>query len=155
MDKKRFFQNDLKKRALPRNVGIYGADMDKNDFFYMISKNELYRVMLMFMEKIWTKTLSSTWSQKRSFTVKCWYLWRRYGQNAIFSTWIQKPSFTAKCWYLRRRYVQKRFLLHDLQKRRFRRYVDIFAYIPKKRLFQSDLKITQVFSKFRYMQIYC
>ena len=33
---------------------------------------------------------------------------------------------------------KERFLQNDLKKRSYRRYVDIFAYMGKKRPFQSD-----------------
>ena len=38
---------------------------------------------------------------------------------------------------------KKRFFQYDLMKRCFRLYLDIFAYMAKKRFFKSDLKHTE------------
>ena len=47
MDKKLFFQNDLKERTSQRNVDIHD-DMDHNDFFQIISKNVVFVDILIF-----------------------------------------------------------------------------------------------------------
>ena len=122
---KNYFFKGIKNTFL-FDFDIFG-DMGKKDFFRYIDKKRLFQSDL----------------KLTSVSSKYWYFWA-YEQKTIFLKGPKIPFASilifSEIWAIRI-FLDKHF---------FSGNVNIFGYIGKKRLFQSDLKTTLFSSKYWY-----
>ena len=135
MDKKLLFLNDLKTRALFRNVDIY-EDMDQKRFFFQndIKKCRFRRNVAIFGYN----NDFSKWSQNNVISSKYWYFFKRSTEKYLF----------VEFWYFRR-YGLKTIFQSDLKKTSFSLNIDIYVDLEYSEL-EGQSKALTCYGSWKY-----
>ena len=142
---KHLFKSNPKKVHYLEKL-IFSYILAKNEFFTVISKLPHLRrnVVILDVWIIWRDL------KKDTFLSKYWYFCI-YEKKLI----LKNQAFLSPKWLcINGDMNKKRIFKNGIKKRPLSQKVDIFVYIGKKRIFQSDLKITSYSVKCWYQASY-